>query len=492
MIRFGMAAPDVGTMDPYRATTTPDKPLTGWLYNGLVRFPPGSDDIGSLEPDLAERWETTEDGTVWTFKLREGVKFHNDYGDLTAEDVVFSLNRAANPDTSAFSSDYQAFESVEAVDPLTVRITLSQPIPALLGLVANYHGGNIVSKRAVEELGDDFPMNPVGTGPFMFESYTSQDNVTFAANPDYFRGAPELDGIIYRYIPSDSSRDLAFISGELDITYGRQDEEWIKSITANEGVVVDIMRPAELQQLHLNTQSAPLDDIEVRRAVATAINRPEFSVFVGESLARPASSVIPDGNLGFDDSTPIYGEGDAEAARQMLADAGHPDGITLQVTQTSLPSMLGIAQLIQAQLARAGINVELDVVDHQTFHANIRQDLSQMVYYSAARFPVADVFLTQFFHSSSIVKTPTAVINFSHCDVADEEIEAARTEQDPEEQLRLWAEAQRKIIEQICAVPLYEQLIAYGRSDKVDYGYELVGQMHLGPIITENTTLRSE
>ncbi|KAA8608457.1 polyamine ABC transporter substrate-binding protein [Salipiger aestuarii] len=489
VLRYGMAAQDLGTMDPHRATTTPDKPITGWLFNGLVRFKPGSDDIGALEPDLAESWERNKDGTVWTFRLREGVKFHGDYGEVTAEDVVYSLNRSADPETSAFASDYRAIDTIEAVDPATVRITLKHPVPSLLGLVANYHGGNIVSKKAAEERGADFGTQPIGTGPFMIKDYIPQERVVFDANPDYFRGVPKLDGIEYRYIPSDSSRDLALKAGELDVSYGRQDQEWIDKTESTEGLVVDIMRPAELQQFHLNTSSPPLDNIEVRRAVATALNRGEFIQFIGSSLAQPAGSVVPNGNLGWDGSTPIHGEGDAEAARGMLTEAGFPDGIELSMVQTSLPTMLGVAQVAQAQLALAGIDLQLNVVDHQTFHSQIRDDRSQVIYYSAARFPVADVFLSQFFHSDSIVATPTAATNFSHCDAADEEIVNARIEPDSDKQNALWATAQKKIIENICAVPLYEQLIAYGRRENVDWGYDLEAEMHLGPVVTEQTDI---
>ncbi|MBL8588232.1 MAG: polyamine ABC transporter substrate-binding protein, partial [Methylobacteriaceae bacterium] len=96
-LTIGMAAPDIGQVDPHKAVTTQDKPMTGWVFNGLVRFKPGSADLGGLEPDLAESWEKNADGTVWTFKLRKGVKFHRDYGEMTSEDVVFSIRRAADP-----------------------------------------------------------------------------------------------------------------------------------------------------------------------------------------------------------------------------------------------------------------------------------------------------------------------------------------------------------------------------------------------------------
>ena len=155
--------------------------------------------------------------------------------------------------------------------------------------------------------------------------------------------------------------------------------------------------------------------------------------------------------------------------------------------QSQLPEMLTAAQVFQAQLKRAGINLDMQVVEHATYHQQIRQDLSPIVYYSAARFPVADIYLTQFFHSRSIVKTPTAVTNFSHCDVADKEIDAARGETDKAKQLALWAEAQKKIVAQVCAVPMFETLQVYARHDDLDYGYKLEGSMSLGPMITEAT-----
>jgi peptide/nickel transport system substrate-binding protein len=152
--------------------------------------------------------------------------------------------------------------------------------------------------------------------------------------------------------------------------------------------------------------------------------------------------------------------------------------------------MLSAMQVVQQQLRRVGINLDLQVVEHATFHQQIRQDLSPVVYYAAARFPVADIYLTQFFHGRSIVKTPTAVTNFSHCAMADAEIDAARVETDLQKQLALWAEAQRKLVAAVCGVPLFETLLVFARHGHVDYGYELKGSMSLGPLITETTRFR--
>lgn len=488
VVDIGINSANISGLDPHRASATVDKAAVSWMFNGLVRFPPGSADPADLEPDLAESWESSEDGTEWTFKLREGVRFHGDWGELTAEDVVYSLNRAADPDRSSFASDYQALESVEAVDDHTVRITLSNPIPGFLGLVANYHGGNIVSKAAAEELGEDFGTNPVGTGPFAFEEYVTQQYVELDAHEDYFRGAPQLDGIMYRFIPSDSSRDLAFTSGELDLSYGRREQRWVDNHADDENATVEVFWPAEFRTVHLNMTVEPLDDVRVRRAVAHAIDVDQIVEFVGSDVGPRGCSVVPTGYLGEDCSSGTY-EHDLEEARRLLEEAGHPDGFTVNAVVSSNNAQLPIMEVIQAQLSQVGINMEMQVVDHPTYHEMIRENASAMTFYGAARFPVADSYLTQFYHSDAIVGTPTAVTNFSHCDVADEEIDAARIESDEERQLEHWAEAQRLIHEEVCAIPLFNLRQVWLRSDDLDLGYELEGSINLAPPITEETTL---
>lgn len=484
-LNVGMSAADVNQLDPHRATTTQDKPLTAWMFNGLVRFKPGSASLEGLEPDLAERWESSPDKLTWTFFLRKGVKFHGDYGELTADDVVFSLKRAADAKTSSFYADYAAIESVEAVDPTTVRIKLKQPVPAFLGLVTNYHGGLIVSRKAAEKFGESFRLNPVGTGAFKFETYKPNESVTLVAHKDYFRGAPKIDRIIYRLIPADSARDLAFAAGELDVIYGRQDQKWVERQKKEKNVVVVVLRPAELALLHLNSKMKPLDDKRVRQAVAHAIDRQQIVSFKGDLTADAAISVVPAGYLGTIQA-PLLPH-DVAKAKALLKEAGFTGPVPIKSIQSTLPAMLNTAQILQSQLKQAGIDLQLETVDHQTFHANIRKDLSAATYYTAARFPVADVYLTQFFHSRSIVGTPTAVTNFSHCDVADKEIDAARGEADVANQKELWAIAQRRIVEEVCAVPLFEQLQVWAYKTNVDFGYDLKDAIHLGPVITETT-----
>lgn len=485
-LNIGMASADAGKLDPHIATTTPDKGLLHWMFNGLVRIQPGQASPGFIEPDIASSWTTSDDGLTWVFTLRDDVECHGEYGNLDAADVVFSLNRSASPDQSSFSGDFAAFESIVATGPYEVTITLANSIPSLLGTLVPYHGGNIVCQDAVEALGEGYERTPIGTGPFMFAEYQPQQFVRLVANPEYFRGEPEIKEIFYRYIPSDASRDLAFQAGEIDMIYGRQDQTWVERIRQLPGTTVAIMSPGEMSMISLNKNMPPLDDIRVRQAVAHAMDRGTMVAFKGQDVTLPAVSVVPEGYLGFTDDVPQY-DFNVEKAKALLAEAGFPDGVTLTAVHTSLPGMLSTMEAVQSLMRDAGITLDIEVVEHATFHQKIREDLSQVTHYSAARFPVADTYLTQFFHSDAIPLKPTAVTNFSHCDVADAEITAARTEPDPAKQLELWATAQQKIAADVCAVPIYQNLQLWAWKDTLDLGFEVKGSLNLSPAITETS-----
>ena len=327
-----------------------------------------------IEPDLAERWETTPDGKAWTFHLRQDVKFHGDWGTLSADDVVYSLQRSADPKRSTFSSDFAAIDKVEKLDDLTVRVTLKYADVNFLGRVSNYHGGNIVSRKAAEELGDKFGTQPVGTGPFTFVEQVTQQYVKLAAHPGYFRGKPKLDTIMVRNIPSDSARELAFTSGEIDLMYGRREQRWVNSARKRPGFNVEIFQPGEFRLLHLNQSIPPLDDIRVRRAVAAAVNVDDLVRFVGKDVGPKGCSVVPPGYLG-EDCSVRYGF-DLAKAKALLAEAGHKDGITIKAIVSNISAQQPFMEIIQAQLAKAGIKLEMQVVDHATYQSQTRKDLS--------------------------------------------------------------------------------------------------------------------
>ena len=489
-LRVGSGGADIAKLDPHRATSTNDKTVVGWMFNALVRFPPGSADPKTIEPDLAERWDRSPDGLTWTFHLRPGVKFHGSWGELTAEDVAYSLKRAADPKRSSFAGAYTAIADVVAIDPKTVRITLKHPVPSLLGLVANYHGGNIVSRKAAEELGDKYAAQPVGTGPFAFAEHVTQQHVKLVAHEGYFRGRPKLDGVNLRFIPSDSGRELAFASGELDLFYAKREQRWVTAARRRPDTIVDIFSPDEFRTVHINRTIAPLDDVRVRRAIAHGISVQEILRFVGTDVAIAGCSVVPPGYLGEDCPAGGY-KFDQARAKALLAEAGHGSGLTLKVVVSNISAQLPIMEVIQAQLGKIGIKLDMSVVDHPTYHAQIRTNASALVFYGAARFPVADSYLTEFYHSDAIVGRPTAITNFSHCTVADAEIVSARAEPDDAKQLALWKTAQQKIHEDVCAVPLFGLLQVWARSPRLDLGYDFKGAMNLAPMLTEKTEVKA-
>ncbi|OXC76828.1 ABC transporter substrate-binding protein [Caballeronia sordidicola] len=488
VIRISSGAEDNVTLDPDRATSTNDVGVVAEIFNGLVRFAPGSADPKSLEADLAESWETSKDSKVWTFHLRHGVKFQGDWGELTSADVVYTMQRAADPKRSSFAANFAVIDKAEATDPYTVRITLKYPDATFLGHVSNYHGGNIVSMKAAEKYGNQFGNHPVGTGPFAFSQHVTQQYVQLVANDQYFRGKPKLAGITYRMIPSDSDRELAFNSGELDIIAGKREQRWVERARKRSGTNVDIFRPGEFRTLFINRMIKPLDNVKVRQALAESINVDEIMHYVGADVATKGCSAVPPGYLGEDCSSGGYPYNIAHA-RKLLSEAGFPNGIAIKSVVSNISEQEPIMEIVQSQLAKAGIKLTMEVVDHSTYQAQSRKDLSALVFYGAARFPNADAWLSEFYDSAAAVNSPTAMSNFSHCSIADADIRAARVEPDPNKQLALWKSAQRKIHDDVCSVPLFGLLQVWVHSNKVVYGYDLKGSLNLAPPITETTSL---
>jgi peptide/nickel transport system substrate-binding protein len=253
-------------------------------------------------------------------------------------------------------------------------------------------------------------------------------------------------------------------------------------------MIVDIFRPGEFRTLHINRSIPPLDNLKVRQAIAAAINVDDLVQFVGKEVSFKGCSVVPPGYIGEDCSSGAYAY-DLPKAKALLTEAGYPNGMTLKIVVSNISAILPTMEIIQRQLAKAGIKLDMSVVDHATYQSQIRNNASALVFYGAARFPIADTYLTEFYHSRSSIGKSTAIANFSHCEVADAEIETARIEGNAERQQELWKEAQRKIHEDVCAIPLFELQQVWGHSKRLNLGYDLKGAMNLAPLITEVTTL---
>ncbi len=504
ILRIGQNAADMSSLDPHFATTTEARALVDMIYNGLVRYKPGDGAFESMEPDLAEalpEQEEVDGQQVWTFKLRQGVMCHPAGAmpayELTSEDVVYSLEKSADPERSAYAGEYTGM-TFEAVDDYTVKITLENALSPVLFYpkVANYSGGFIVCKKAVEALGDDkFKTNPVGTGPFMFEKYSPQEKILLKANPDYFRGAPLLDGIEYRYMADVTSREAGLLAGELDVINGMPDIVWVNKMAEESGVEVDVFGVGEVAVVHFNTSVEPLDNPDVRKALAYAMDRDEFLALFGEPVAENVYSAVPAKFLAGGltraevEELGLAYDMDREKAKQMLADAGYPDGFELEVITSEMTGYRRIYENLQAQLAEVGVDLKVSVVDHSTMHSQIRQDVNPLVIYIAWR-PNADVYLTRFYHSDSIVVTGAKPdTNFSHVSEIDDLIEGARVTASADEQIQVWKDAQIKLLEDMYSYPLHFQQQVYGRAEGVDYGHDLLSVLALYPGITEKTSI---
>lgn len=502
---------DLLHLDPHFSTTTVDRFTVNMIFSGLVKYPPG--DQVSFEPDLAKSWESSEDKKVWTFHLREGVYFHPfpDYPDgyeLTADDVVYSYHKAATAATSAFAGGYTGI-TVEKVDDYTVQFTLDEPVSEILFLakVANNQGGFIVPKKALEEKGSKwFKTHPVGTGPFMFDSYKTKQSTTLVRNSEYYAGTPILEEVVIHYMPDVSPREAGLRTGELDIIEGLKEKEWAENIEKYPNVEASTFGPAETQVLHFNMTESPFDNIKVRKAVAYAINREHVAQFLGLGVPiySPAMAPPSPGALTKEkaEEAGVAYEFNPDKAKELLEEAGYPDGIKTEVIVSEMASSyLKPMQIIQSQLRAVGIDLKLKVVEHSTFHSLIRDDASPLAYYACWR-PNADVFLTRFYHSTSeVVEGESPDTNFSHygavdansdgeTDSIDALIEEAHLTLDSNEQIKLWEDAQIQLLEDMAALPIIRLEYTFPMKTYVNLGHPLEFEWTCySPEVTENTKI---
>ncbi|MCW8859945.1 MAG: ABC transporter substrate-binding protein, partial [Deltaproteobacteria bacterium] len=499
-LRIGINAADIETLDPHLAASFQDRMVADMVFNGLLRYAPGN--APHFEPDLAEDIPEpfiVDGRQIWTFKLKRGVYFHagpnNAAYEFSADDVIYSLRKAADPKRSAYAGEYAGM-SFEKVDDFTCNIILETPLSPNLFFpkVADYAGGFIVSARALQPLGDSvFSTHPVGTGPFSFISRSPKRQLLLAAHSGYFRNPPHISQVLIRFLPDPIERYTAFSRRELDLIRA-ETEPWQREPFPAD-TLIDTFGVPEVALIHFNTSIKPLDDLRVRKAIAYALDRDGFlarfpQATVGNVYAPIPQKFLPGGlslheikALGLDYQTNLV------KSRALLTEAGYPDGLTLDLVATKLRHVRKNYETLQAQLARVGIKINLKIVDHFQMHRLIRKDLSPIVIYEAWR-PNTDVFLSRFFHSDSIVisgKNPDT--NFSHYQDIDTLILLAREEMNPLKQEKLWEYAQIKLLEDMIVYPLHYRNRVYIRHGYVDYGHTLNASMALYPQITEKTRL---
>lgn len=502
---IGGVGADIKTLDPMFQTETMNDVISHYMYSYLTTSPYGTMDFENIEGDLAESWEVLEDGKVWVFKLREGVYFHDgndifaegEAPELTSEDIVYSFERLLDADVgSPHRGEYDMVESVEAVDRYTVRFNLSIPY-AFFDRIQTYDfkAGAIVSKAAAEKMatrGNWGFEYTIGTGPFEFVEYVSKEQVTLRKNEDYFKGAPTLETVQYRFMPDLNSRTLAFIAGDIDTVYGVRDPAWVRSLeSASPEATVDAVPLGSGGVVHYNMTTEPLNDIRVRTALNLAICRKTFEDIFGP-VRVVQTSIVPssyEGALNEETLPPeLLYECDPERAKSILEEAGYGDGFSIHAYTSPRPTYQDVYVVLQDAWRQIGVDFEVELVDHTAYISNVKSDKNDVVVYSADRTPVADSYLSEFWHSSAIVGTPTGQKNFTHygsvdadgdgsIDSIDEFIEAARSETDPTARAELWKQAQIQVLEDAAAKPLHVLIKVLGRQPWVDLGVDFTGTM---------------
>jgi peptide/nickel transport system substrate-binding protein len=330
------------------------------LYDSLVYM----NEAGEIEPALAEKWDVSEDGTEYTFTLREGVTFHNGEA-FTADDVVASWEWGKKDDM-AWSEKWQMAKSVEKVDDYTVKVTTEGPKPLLLRSMTTFWA--MTPEEYMDEVGlEGFYEHPVGTGPFMFEEWVKGDHITYSANPDYWREEyPKAESLIFRPIPESATRTAAIQTDEVDIV-GRLTAEEAQSLLGVPGVKVIKYPLARIWYVAFNNLTSgvdePTEDAKVRQAMNYAVDVDAIIEAIFQGYGKPATGYVATGELGYGIVEP-FGY-DPDKAMALLEEAGFGDGFEMDMAcpAGAYSHFEEVCEAIVGYLSEVGIDVTLEIME---------------------------------------------------------------------------------------------------------------------------------
>lgn len=467
--------------DPFDPATLSDNrsiELAQNVFDGLTRI--NESDL-SVEGAIAEDWSVSADGLTYTFALRDGVTFQN--GDpVTAEDVVYTLNRSVNPEVknqyAFFLGGIEGFaevsegtatelSGVKAIDDKTVEITLSAPagyFPSLMALWPAW----LVDQKTVEEFGEDWvnPPNVVGTGAFRLTEQVADSNYVFEANPDYFEGAPSLQRVEVTIVPEPATALARYEAGEFDVirnlspaTYRQVQED--PELKAQFGSV-PLLRTT---WVNMRNDAAPFDDKNVRLAFNYAVDREAIVNVALGGLGSPASTFLPPGLPGS-----VAGERepipyDPEQARQFLADAGYPDGEgfpQVELVFQSRADLQAVAEVLQGQLRESlGIEIGLKGMPDKAFN-DLINDPERRPLLTLYSFGL-DYPDPQEQHEYLAYSQPRGFANYANFSNAefDALIDEANQTTDFDQRMELHKQAETILLDEAAVVPLYHPLATW-------------------------------
>ena len=354
-------ATEIDSLDPFNATAGDTKTVMDQIFDGLLDV----DEDGNLVPDLAESYEISEDGLTYTFKLKEGVKFH-DGSDFSADDVYYTYDKLSGLSSGEpMSSKFSVIKEMEVISPTEIKMTLDAINNSFI-----YLQNQPIVKKDYE----DNQTKPLGTGPYKFVSYTPGEGMVMERFDDYHRKdhVAKIKQVNVVRIADNQALVMALNNGEVDLA---------SKLTADELEQVSestdsYSHPQNLVQLlGLNNKVKPFDDIRVRQAIAHAIDKDELiEAVAGGKASKIYSSFSPALKDFYNDLEEMYPT-DVEKAKELLAEAGYPDGISFTMTVPSdYKFHMDTAELIQAQLKKAGINATIDPIEFSTWLDRVYKD----------------------------------------------------------------------------------------------------------------------
>ncbi|MBI3911740.1 MAG: ABC transporter substrate-binding protein [Armatimonadetes bacterium] len=436
---------DADTLDPAALTTGLVMGMADYIYERLVTFDYTQNRV---LPRLATQWQVSTDGLTYTFRLRSGVTFH-DGAAFNAEAVKFTFDRLLDPQTRApLREPLTIIKETQVVDPMTVRFILSRPDPLFLTYVTHWVA-SIISPTTVRRAGANLGRDPTGaaTGPYMFKEWARGSHILYVRNPNYWGRKPVFEEVMLRIAPDAGVRETMLLAGDAHMAVLPPAPD-VRRLREHPGYAVVEAATSRIVYIGMNTQWGAFKDARVRRAMNYAVNKRAILASVLFDLGTVADSPCVSMVSGY---TPVQPGGwpfDPGKARQLLREAGYPDGFEVDfITPTGrLIQDFQFAQAIAAQLRNFKVRANLRTMDWPTYVATIDQPLERsslrLFVLAWVPFPLDcwSVFHPMF-HSSQ--HPPRGFNSTFYKNVKiDEFLDRARTEMDPLRRKELLKEAQ--------------------------------------------------
>jgi oligopeptide transport system substrate-binding protein len=457
---------DPTTLDPARIRDIYGLAVGQQLFDGLVQF----DQTLSITPALAQFWIASRDGLTWTFTLRKGVKFHHGR-EVVSDDVVYSFTRLLDPQLRSGGADLfmtirgavefregraKQVTGLTALDRYTVRVNLTESSVPFVSILA-VGQAKIVPRELVDQQGEEFGSQPVGTGPFRFVRWERGKEIVLAANPDYFDGPPKLSRLVYRIFAGERLERVfaEFQSGGLEDTPIPNKD--YRQIIDNRAYQYARRPMFNLRHYGINTRIKPLDDRRVRQALVYAIDREAIVSEVWLGRYALAKGILPPGTLGFNPKLKGYPY-DPAKARELLAQAGYPGGKGLPAvtiwSSVRSDEILREHERIRKDLDAVGITAEFQYnADWPSFSkAMAERKLPIFLRAWFADVPHPDNFLTKLFHSAS----PWNYAGYANPGV-DVLFDRARAEPDMARRVEIYRQAEELVMDDAVVIPVWHQ-----------------------------------